>query len=173
MIPEVEGVKAIVDVAVSIIVIGVIGYAFAVHASWMLSPVAQQEWEAEQQRQALNQREAKRQAEKEREARRRQQEQWQDTQRQRQAEEKREKTRQWEHARRQEEEQQRADARPWCEVLGVSPQASAEEIRRSYATKIKLYHPDLVNGMGPELVRLAEVKTKELNEAFAQAKRAQ
>jgi curved DNA-binding protein CbpA len=56
-------------------------------------------------------------------------------------------------------------------VLGVSSQAPIEEIRRGFAAKIKQYHPDRVNGMAPEIVALAEQKTKELNAAFAQAKR--
>jgi DnaJ-domain-containing protein 1 len=59
----------------------------------------------------------------------------------------------------------------WWEVLGVSPQAPIEEIRRSYAAKIKQYHPDRVNGLAPELVELAERKTKELTDAFAKARR--
>jgi cell division protein FtsN len=140
---------------------------------------AEEEREAERRRQAENQREARRQAEREREAerqrqeeqRRHQAEQEREAQRQREAQQERETAREREKTRQQERERDRARPREWWDVLGVSPQASAEEIRRSYAEKIKQYHPDRVNGMGPQLIHLAEARTKELNWAFAEAKR--
>jgi hypothetical protein len=36
---------------------------------------------------------------------------------------------------------------------------------------IKLWHPDRLKGLAPELVRMAEEKGKELNRAFEQARR--
>jgi DnaJ-domain-containing protein 1 len=60
--------------------------------------------------------------------------------------------------------------RDWWVVLEVSRHASDEEIRRSYVAKLKQYHPDRVNDLAPEIVRLAELRTRELNAAFAQAK---
>jgi len=63
-----------------------------------------------------------------------------------------------------------AEGRDWWVVLEVSPDASDEEIRRSYAAKLKQYHPDRVNDLAPEIVSLAEARTRELNAAFAQAK---
>jgi DnaJ-domain-containing protein 1 len=60
--------------------------------------------------------------------------------------------------------------RDWWVVLDVSPNASDEEIRRGYTAKVKQYHPDRVNDLAPEIVRLAEARTRELNAAFAQAK---
>lgn len=63
--------------------------------------------------------------------------------------------------------------RDWWVVLDVSPHASDDEIRRGYAAKLKQYHPDRVNDLAPEIVRLAEVRTRELNSAFAQAKQRQ
>ena len=81
-----------------------------------------------------------------------------------------------ETAREQESAQQpqanaEAEARDWWVVLDVSPDASDDEIRRSYAAKLKQYHPDRVNDLAPEIVRLAEIRTRELTAAFAQAKR--
>jgi DnaJ-domain-containing protein 1 len=60
--------------------------------------------------------------------------------------------------------------RDWWVVLDVSPHAFDDEIRRSYVAKVKQYHPDRVNDLAPEIVRLAEVRTRELNAAFAEAK---
>jgi flagellar biosynthesis GTPase FlhF len=70
-------------------------------------------------------------------------------------------------------EQQARTKQPqnWWDVLGVSPPVNLDEIRRAYYSKIKLYHPDLLNGLAPELVQIAEEKTKELNRAFAEARR--
>lgn len=52
---------------------------------------------------------------------------------------------------------------PW-KVLGVSPNASADEIKKAYRTKAKLYHPDL-HPDDPEAAR----KMNELNEAYDMA----
>lgn len=60
----------------------------------------------------------------------------------------------------------------WWDVLAVSPHAPLDEITRSYREKIKAYHPDRLSGLGPDLVALAERRTKALNIAFAQAKSA-
>ena len=58
---------------------------------------------------------------------------------------------------------------PW-DVLGVSPGASKAEIKKAYYAKVKQYHPDRVNDMGPELKELAEQKMKEINQAWGQLK---
>ena len=60
---------------------------------------------------------------------------------------------------------------PWWEVLGVSQEASLEEINQHYRQAIRMYHPDKVAEMAPEIIALAERRTKELNAAFSQAKR--
>ena len=70
--------------------------------------------------------------------------------------------------RKRQEAPQRA---PWWEVLGVSQEASLEEINRHYRQAIRMYHPDKVAEMAPEIIALAEQRTKELNAAFSQAKR--
>ncbi len=48
------------------------------------------------------------------------------------------------------------------EILGVSKNASQEEIRTAYKTLVKKYHPDLYQGDKS----FAEKKTKEINEAY-------
>ena len=60
---------------------------------------------------------------------------------------------------------------PWWKVLGVSEEATLEEINRHYRQAMRMYHPDKVAGMAPEIIALAERRTKELNAAFSQAKR--
>ena len=47
-------------------------------------------------------------------------------------------------------------------VLGVSPQASDDEIKKAYRALAKKYHPDVNNG-SPE----AEARMKEVNEAYS------
>ena len=46
-------------------------------------------------------------------------------------------------------------------VLGVSPNASEEEIKKAYKQLARKYHPDLNNGS-----KEAEAKMKEINEAY-------
>ena len=46
--------------------------------------------------------------------------------------------------------------------LGASP----DEVRRAYQQQVRLYHPDKVASVAPELQRLAEQRTKELNAAY-------
>jgi DnaJ-domain-containing protein 1 len=54
----------------------------------------------------------------------------------------------------------------------VSPNATANEIRRSYLHKINESHPDRVAWLAPELVAAAEKRSKILNVAYAEAMRA-
>lgn len=48
-------------------------------------------------------------------------------------------------------------------VLGVSPNASEDEIKKAYRTLAKKYHPDVNNGSAQ-----AEARMKEVNEAYSQ-----
>lgn len=52
------------------------------------------------------------------------------------------------------------------EILGVGPVASEEEIVVAYRKMARLYHPDRVEGLGPEFKELAERRMKEINAAY-------
>jgi hypothetical protein len=66
-------------------------------------------------------------------------------------------------------EQQASEPPSWWEVLGLAPSASWSDVQATYRAKIQKYHPDRVHGMGPEIVRIAEDITAELNRARAEA----
>ncbi len=51
-------------------------------------------------------------------------------------------------------------------VLGLKGKVTKKEIRKQYLKLIALYHPDKVADLGPELIELAEKKTKEINIAY-------
>jgi DnaJ like chaperone protein len=57
----------------------------------------------------------------------------------------------------------------WAKVLGVSPAASADDIRSAYRQLMSQYHPDKVASLGFELRELAERKSKEIGAAYAAA----
>lgn len=59
----------------------------------------------------------------------------------------------------------------WFEVLEVDEQTSAEDIAAAYKRRISQYHPDKVQHLGPELVRLAEQHAKQINAAYETAMR--
>jgi preprotein translocase subunit Sec63 len=46
-----------------------------------------------------------------------------------------------------------------------------DEIRRSYLSKIKEFHPDRVAWLAPELLELAERRARTLNAAYTEAMR--
>jgi DnaJ-domain-containing protein 1 len=60
----------------------------------------------------------------------------------------------------------------WHEVLGVPPDATAEQIRKAYEEKSAQYHPSRVAGMGAEFEETARRMTRRVNDAFEQAVRA-
>lgn len=53
-------------------------------------------------------------------------------------------------------------------ILGVAPGASREEIRSAYRRLAAQYHPDKVQHLGKELQELAEVRFKEIQQAYDQ-----
>jgi DnaJ like chaperone protein len=53
-----------------------------------------------------------------------------------------------------------------CDVLGVKPDASAEQIRAAYTQLMLKYHPDRVAHLGEEFQRLAHRKTLAITDAY-------
>ncbi len=51
-------------------------------------------------------------------------------------------------------------------ILGLTTNATPEQIKSSYYDLIKKYHPDKVDGLAEDFRNLAETKSKELNEAY-------
>src|SRR5262249_50206695 len=61
--------------------------------------------------------------------------------------------------------------RSWWEILGVTEGASPADIKSAFRKEIARYHPDRVVGLGTEPRELAEQKAKEINWAYAAAKK--
>src|SRR5262249_2410371 len=90
------------------------------------------------------------------------------------AQERERKRRAREEARRRGEdlkEEVESDGIHWGGVLGTEPNATLEIAKRAYRAKMKECHPDKVIWLAPELVELAEQKTRELNAAMEEAER--
>jgi DnaJ-domain-containing protein 1 len=58
------------------------------------------------------------------------------------------------------------------ETLNLDLGAKPEEIRKAYLEAVKKYHPDKCLNCPPELVRVAEEKTKQVNTAYSILKKA-
>ena len=54
----------------------------------------------------------------------------------------------------------------YARVLGLSPTATATEVKRAYRKLLSKYHPDKVVHLGPEFKGIAEEKTREILEAY-------
>lgn len=59
----------------------------------------------------------------------------------------------------------------WPNILGVSSDASDEQVRSAYRTLIQKYHPDKVANLGNEFQVMAEKRSREINEAYAEYNR--
>ena len=57
-------------------------------------------------------------------------------------------------------------------VLGITPNATDEEVKKAYRRLAMKYHPDKVEGMGEEVKKNAEAQFREINEAYEQIKTA-
>ncbi|MGA2404161.1 MAG: J domain-containing protein [Syntrophobacteraceae bacterium] len=53
------------------------------------------------------------------------------------------------------------------DVLDLDPGATPGEIRKAYLQAIRKYHPDKSLHLPPELARVAEEKTKQINTAYS------
>ncbi|MTH78874.1 molecular chaperone DjiA [Paracoccus aestuariivivens] len=62
----------------------------------------------------------------------------------------------------------RSNGCPPCEVLGISPETPLPEARKRWRDLIREAHPDraIARGLPPEAIRLAEARTRALNEAW-------
>jgi hypothetical protein len=56
--------------------------------------------------------------------------------------------------------------RPLYELLGISPAASLDEIRRAYRKSMKQWHPDVFNGNSEAAAQAAEEKAKQIIAAY-------
>ena len=62
-----------------------------------------------------------------------------------------------------------ADDGDWIAVLGVSAQATINEVKNAYKILIKKNHPDRVQDMSPAFRTLAEAEKRKINAAYRQA----
>lgn len=53
-----------------------------------------------------------------------------------------------------------------CRVLLVEPDVDLEKLNQAYRTQQKKYHPDVVAHLGAEFQRVAEERTRSINEAY-------
>lgn len=56
------------------------------------------------------------------------------------------------------------------EILGVSINATAEQITIAYRQMARMYHPDRLSGLAPEFIEIAEERMKEINDAYSKLK---
>ena len=52
------------------------------------------------------------------------------------------------------------------EILELNPGSSLEEVKQAYRDSVSIWHPDRFGGSNPRLIRKAEGKLKEINEAY-------
>ena len=57
------------------------------------------------------------------------------------------------------------------DVLGVNPGASQQEIKNAYRRLVSKYHPDKVVHLGDEFQKLAEIRFKEIQQAYQELKK--
>jgi DnaJ-domain-containing protein 1 len=63
--------------------------------------------------------------------------------------------------------------RAWFDVLEVEEAATEEDIAAAYRRQMGRYHPDKAANLGRDIRELAEARAKEINAAYAEARRRQ
>ena len=58
--------------------------------------------------------------------------------------------------------------RDYYDVLGVSKNADAKEIKKSYRKMAVKYHPDKLQGVSEDIIKLSEEKFMKVKEAYEQ-----
>ena len=58
-------------------------------------------------------------------------------------------------------------SKDYYRILGVSQLASLTDIRRAYRVQAVRWHPDMHIGESQEMIRIAEYRFKEVNEAYS------
>lgn len=58
------------------------------------------------------------------------------------------------------------DVRSSLVAFALGEESTFDDVRRAYREHVQQYHPDKVAHLGPELRKLAEIKTKEFNAAY-------
>jgi DnaJ like chaperone protein len=51
-------------------------------------------------------------------------------------------------------------------ALGISPSAGDEEVKKAYRAMARKYHPDKVNHLGEEFVKMATEKFRSIHDAY-------
>jgi DnaJ-domain-containing protein 1 len=57
----------------------------------------------------------------------------------------------------------------WSHVLGVDPDAPTDAVRAAYHRASSEYQPDKLDGLGSELIELAQRKSGQIADAYRQA----
>lgn len=75
-----------------------------------------------------------------------------------------------EGSRQYEEKQTTSGRKDPYTILGVSPGASQDEIKKAYLSLANRYHPDKVLHLGEEFSEMAEMRFKEIQGAYQELK---
>lgn len=68
--------------------------------------------------------------------------------------------------RRNETRESISEEQRYARVLGLSAKITETDVKRAYRELLVKYHPDKVNHLGDEFKKIAEVKTREILEAY-------
>lgn len=68
--------------------------------------------------------------------------------------------------RRSETWESQSEEQRYARVLGLRAKVTAADVKRAYRELLAKYHPDKVNHLGDEFKSIAEVRTREILEAY-------